>query len=341
MKDWRWVWRLVQRVWAECLARTGGLWWAKRKLGEEGAIVVLAFHRVLDDEGCQKTASLPGMIVHTGTFAAMAEFLTQRYRVVDVMTAEPGRRSNRVQIALTFDDGWADNARLLFPLVRRSGLPVSIFVCTGVCGQEAPFPPERIVARMRAGAEPAAEREIEAAIEEVKRGVPVPEDGFPAPEGPYREVDRTMTWDQITRMRQAGIRFGSHTRTHAALPALARARADEELAGARADLERALGGPCEALAYPYGKTNPDVREWVHEAGYRLAFTIERGAWTRDCDRLNIPRNCVWEGSFTGLCGRFAPVMFEYAVVWRAWRAMMVHRQGRQRLKSLRQAGVWR
>ena len=58
-----------------------------------------------------------------------------------------------------------------------------------------------------------------------------------------------------------------------------------------------------------------------DSDFRFALTTEKGAWTPDCDPLAIPRMNVCEENVVGPGGRFSPAVFEYAIVWKAWRAL--------------------
>jgi peptidoglycan/xylan/chitin deacetylase (PgdA/CDA1 family) len=319
--DWKRLHRrLAQRIWAEFLLRTGCIWWARRRLRQRASIVVLAFHRVLDDHSRRLSASLPGMIVRARTFEAMASYVAARYQAVDPLLARLDGDHGRLRFAFTFDDGWLDNSTVMLPLAMKHLIPVTIFVCTAACGEIAPFWPERVAARMRAENGGATWDRIETAIGRLQRAAPEDREREADLSRADGAIDRTLSWEHIESMRQSGVRFGAHTRSHASLSCLTSGEANLEIAGSKSDLERALGVPCEEFAYPYGDAGGEVRERVRSAGYRLAFTTRRGAWTARTDPCSIPRMCVWEGDLAGLSGRFSPAMFEYTLVWRAWRA---------------------
>ncbi len=100
-----------------------------------------------------------------------------------------------------------------------------------------------------------------------------------------REMDRAfadrllMTWDQVRALRKAGMDVQSHTRTHQPLQTLPPDVLAEELEGSRSDLERELGEPVRALAYPVG--NPlvggsPIRAALAKAGYEIGFTNGTG-----------------------------------------------------------------
>jgi peptidoglycan/xylan/chitin deacetylase (PgdA/CDA1 family) len=60
------------------------------------------------------------------------------------------------------------------------------------------------------------------------------------------------------------------------LPELADDALEDELAGARRELEDRLPDAPPLFAYPYGLHDERVRSAVAAAGYRLAFTTEPG-----------------------------------------------------------------
>src|SRR5258706_2098405 len=63
---------MLQRTWVSLLQMAGGLWWAKRQLRRNEAVVVLTFHRVLCDADFQRMPSLPGIVVRQNTFERLA-----------------------------------------------------------------------------------------------------------------------------------------------------------------------------------------------------------------------------------------------------------------------------
>lgn len=98
-----------------------------------------------------------------------------------------------------------------------------------------------------------------------------------------------LTSSQIRELEAAGMDIGSHTRTHASLPALSLELLDDEVAGSQADLKRILGHPVYWFAYPFGTFNPTVVDAVRRAGYLLATTTQSGTSASTSAPLEIPR----------------------------------------------------
>ena len=85
-----------------------------------------------------------------------------------------------------------------------------------------------------------------------------------------------MNWQMINELKQNGITFGSHTRTHPFLTELSAHQAEEEIAGSKAALEEQLGCPVNHFCYPSGNYNDNIVELVKNAGYKTATVTAQG-----------------------------------------------------------------
>jgi glycosyltransferase involved in cell wall biosynthesis len=85
-----------------------------------------------------------------------------------------------------------------------------------------------------------------------------------------------LDWPAIHEMRRGSIDYGAHTRTHRALSDLPADELDQEVAGSRADLERALGQSIVAFAYPYGTLDATSYASVERAGFLGACGVRDG-----------------------------------------------------------------
>ncbi|HEX4085003.1 MAG TPA: polysaccharide deacetylase family protein [Chthoniobacteraceae bacterium] len=106
---------------------------------------------------------------------------------------------------------------------------------------------------------------------------------------------KSLSWDQLAEMRDAGVDIESHTYSHSHLTspgfgvdATTRARVEKdiqtlgregwlqkEVVGSKRVLEQQLGIKVDAFAYPYGSgsNDPHIRAVVKEAGYDAAFNV--------------------------------------------------------------------
>jgi peptidoglycan/xylan/chitin deacetylase (PgdA/CDA1 family) len=97
--------------------------------------------------------------------------------------------------------------------------------------------------------------------------------GESAPAGSPRPL---LDWDDLCRLKDEGVSFGSLTATHSDLTAVPPEAAVRELARSRATLLRRLGGPITALAYPYGAEDEATRHLVGACGFFYGLSARPG-----------------------------------------------------------------
>jgi peptidoglycan/xylan/chitin deacetylase (PgdA/CDA1 family) len=114
-----------------------------------------------------------------------------------------------------------------------------------------------------------------------------------------------LGWKEIREMKEGGLSFGSHTKTHRNLCLL---RDDEilaELKGSKKIIEDALDTEISEFAYPFGIFDERVKRLVSQAGFSCARAISTGYNTRHTDMyyLNaVPAGLLLSaGSFAARC----------------------------------------
>jgi peptidoglycan/xylan/chitin deacetylase (PgdA/CDA1 family) len=105
---------------------------------------------------------------------------------------------------------------------------------------------------------------------------------------------KSITWEQLTALREEGVEIGSHSVSHEDLR-LVKGRTPEayeqwlreEIIGSKKLIEQRTGGKCILFAYPGGGFNPRARELIKEAGYEAAFTAygQRITFGAPADRI--------------------------------------------------------
>lgn len=283
-----------------------------------GSTLVLLYHRVAV-VGCDPH----GLAVHPERFARHCEVL-RRYPVVPL--SEAGRRPR--EVAITFDDGYADNAATAAVLLRGAGLPATFFITTGLIGGtveawwdrlaglllETPRAPAALDVdvegrRLWLDARSAAARNrAHLALFWRLRPRPTPAiadalDRLAADlqlDPSTRDSHRWMDVDQLRALAaQPGVEIGAHTVTHPLLARLDAATQWAEIDGAATALQDLLGRRPHLFSYPHG--SPDAFDAVtvgltRDAGFSRACTAIGGLARPDGDPLRVPRRVVgdWE-----------------------------------------------
>jgi peptidoglycan/xylan/chitin deacetylase (PgdA/CDA1 family) len=142
--------------------------------------------------------------------------------------------------ALTFDDAFRSVHTLAVPLLRRLGIPATVFVPT----------------------------------EPVESGRPLAWEGTSQwVDGPGAAELTPMSWSELRELAHAGWEIGSHTTSHPHLPRLSDGELAAQLSESKAACEARLARPCTSFAYPYGDIDPRVVSAVRAAGYATAAAL--------------------------------------------------------------------
>jgi peptidoglycan/xylan/chitin deacetylase (PgdA/CDA1 family) len=99
---------------------------------------------------------------------------------------------------------------------------------------------------------------------------------------------RLMSWATIRALADDGVDFGSHTVSHADMPALADAALDQELTRSREAITDHLGREVRHFAPPYGRTDARVRSRIaRHYATSVGTALASAAQTSPTD--NLPR----------------------------------------------------
>jgi peptidoglycan/xylan/chitin deacetylase (PgdA/CDA1 family) len=298
------------------LFKTGALS-ALRAARPSDKLAILRYHAICEADGYAYAS--PGICISPSAFEQHVKYLSASYNVVSLPDAVRSLRERRTlppnAVAITFDDGYADNLAAARTLARH-GLTATFYITAGCMAGGQPFWPAELRYLVGAIAEPRltlsiAGRPLEldlssaAGRDEAVNGLTKAFKRHPIP---VREDLRTqlrarangvqiprvmLTWDEVREMHALGMTIGSHTMTHPNLPNAGIAAAREELVTARERLEAEIGGPVTMFSYPNGGADryltPEIQQVVREAGYEGATTSRNAFATRASDLYALER----------------------------------------------------
>lgn len=285
--------------------------------GRKGRLSILIFHRVLISPDPMRPDE-----VDASRFHAQMRSLSGVFNILPL--SEAIQRSKREALprralAITFDDGYADNHAAALPILKRYQLPATFFIATGYldggimwndaiveCLRNAPgsrhdfsgfglgchtlntWQDRRRAAEALIGKLkylPTADRESSVA-QLVERF------GFPP------DNHLMMTADQVVDLVSAGMEIGAHTITHPILSSLESKHSEKEIIEGRSQLQDISGRPVPVFAYPNGKPGLDYRRehvaMARRAGFIGAVSTAWGSATPNSDPFQLPRFTPWD-----------------------------------------------
>ena len=258
---------------------------------------ILSYHRVGPD------TELPTDVPLTtpADFEQQVLYLKRHYQVMSLAamgrSIRAGEALPRNAAAITFDDGYRDNYRHAYPILKKHGVPATIFLATAHVDEGHAFWWDRVsyavlltsarklesdrlgsydlsttpgrweaVSIMDVRLKQMRDHEKNEAIEEMVRKL-----GADVPATMAR--DMILTWNDVREMAANGITFGSHTVHHPTLIGLPLEQARQEIVDSRSRIEEKTGQPCDTFAYPDGRegnVSPAIKSILAESGYVCA-----------------------------------------------------------------------
>ena len=285
----------------------------ERSLRSRGSLV-FTLHRVLPVNELGACYN-PNLALTPESLDAIIVFLKKRLPIVPVeeLIANMAKPNAAPVCSLTFDDGWEDNYRIAFPILRSHSVPAIIFLPTDMIGSTALLPEERFC-RVMMGARKAdcvellRSQLVAASLLRDEHKL----DSFDDMAGQFKRLDyngkmqflataeqlydsppRTVssffTWDHAREMQKQRMTFGSHTMRHTILSVNPLEFMQRELTGSKQRIQQELGVKADLFAYPNGMHSPLAVRAVREAGYRAAFCTARAAVDAKSDLFLLPR----------------------------------------------------
>ena len=288
--------------------------------GPRARLSVLIFHRVLPapdplnpgDPDAPRFDAILGWLRDWFNVLPLAEAV-ERLRACDL----PPRA-----LAITFDDGYADNHDIALPILRRHGLSATFFIATGFLDGGRMWNDGIIEALRRCrlpeldlrglvvkGLDRFALSDTESRRHAIAGLLPALKyQGLEQRTALVQTIaeraevvlpnDLMMSTAQLRALYGAGMGIGAHTVRHPILARLSAADARREIEDGRATLERLTGKPVQLFAYPNGKPGQDYLprcvDLVRELGFSAAVTTSPGAAGHNASAFELPRFTPWD-----------------------------------------------
>jgi peptidoglycan/xylan/chitin deacetylase (PgdA/CDA1 family) len=284
---------------------------------------ILMYHRIAEE-----SFDPWGLAVSPANFADQLDWMKHNRAPLPLEEfVELNRRGQlpRNAIALTFDDGYACNARTATPLLEALNIPATIFISPELVERGREFwwdELERIILGHRddtvrlygrdiqlgeprnddrhwqSGEPPRtprqqAYREIWSILHgkpptELEDGMAQLREQADLPDSP-RSSHRPLCKEEIRAIPPDLVAFGSHALTHPSLPRLAPPEQAREIDQSVSRCEELTGVRPISFAYPYGDHEPGLEPLVERAGFLCACKADGWFVTRKTNRFALPR----------------------------------------------------
>ena len=203
-------------------------------------IPVILYHRVGTEEDCK----LPPKCVSINNFQMQLNYLIEQgyyFATLDeVVNYVMGKITlPKRTVVITFDDGFKDNYKYAFSILKEKGIKATIFINTNFIGK-------RLSMKEAFGSTKPESRDV---------------------------IYQFLTWHEIIEMSNNGINFEPHTHNHADLTIIEMSEIEKEIIISKAILEEKLKKKVEHLSFPFGKYNKTICDVLKKMEFKSAWAV--------------------------------------------------------------------
>ena len=261
---------------------------------------ILMYHRV---EPKKNSWFFPYSIT-TSDFETQLKYLLKHYTILSleelVENIYKRKPISKKAVVLTFDDGYKDNYLYVYPILKKYGVPATIFLTTGPIDSGELFWWDKITYVLRHTIREVLtldgidsyplksnNERLRAASTLIKGLAKLPEpqkslliekivnmSGVNIPAGLGKEIN--LTWDEVREMSHGGIAIGAHSVTHPLFSILSPEEVKKEIIQSKKDIEGKIDRAVTAFSYPGGKYSSETTQFLKDSSFQCALTSVPG-----------------------------------------------------------------
>jgi peptidoglycan/xylan/chitin deacetylase (PgdA/CDA1 family) len=299
-----------------------------RRLADRGTLCVVTYHGILPAGYEVGDPQQDGGLVSAENFRSQLRLLKSRYRVVSPeevrLWAVEGVPLPQRSVLLTCDDGLLNTLTDMAPILQEEGLSCLFFILGASAGQvsqtlwyedlylvllTAPcgtFSLDPIQTSITLGDRSSRrltwwnlvkslspyDQSMRMSFLETARARLNDNSRVGLANEAQRHRFCLLNAHELQKLLEAGMSIGSHTLSHPVLSLQSTELAWREISESRTQLEKVLGKPVWALAYPYGDSasvTAREQQMAEQAGFQCAFMNVGGGFNAPLPRFALPR----------------------------------------------------
>lgn len=285
-------------------------------------VPILIYHRVASID------TDPQMLtVNPKNFDDQIKYLKSRFNIISLQELVKSLRNGIIPknaIAITFDDGYADNLYNAKPILEKYNVPATVFISPGITDTKKEFwwdqlerifllnnniykslemtidgnlyfwdiktykDAQSIYNQLHPLLKYITSSERDNCITRLLEWAGLTEDG--------RESLRTLTSSEIIELAKGGlIEIGAHTMSHCTLIIESKEKQEWEIKESKAILEKIIGKEVLSFSYPYGGIDDaslESQEIVRKSGFNCGIANVQKCVDLKTDLFWIPRRLV-------------------------------------------------
>ena len=268
----------------------GGVYLLKLTFYQKNVLYVLNYHNFSKYNNYRIQRGKINETGYINQFEKQIKFLKKHFNFCYPDDFFTNQLSKKINILITFDDGYKDNYDLAFPILKRNNVKAIFFIATNYIGTKKWLWHD--IVRYLVSLNKLEYTEAEFILKKMNQGFEVPKSfkekvkKIMVEDPPERLM---MNWKEVLELLKGGFIIGAHTSNHIILSFLEKSHQELEINNSIQAIKTRLGVNCLSFAYPNGIYNEVTLKLLKKYGINYAFTTNKGFNKNDQEKLKIKR----------------------------------------------------
>jgi peptidoglycan/xylan/chitin deacetylase (PgdA/CDA1 family) len=281
-------------------------------------ILVLMYHEVQKDNVDIESWT----VVRQSDFEKQMFHLLENYAIISLDSAMKllgsGEPLNKKYFVITFDDGYSGNYEVVYPIIQKYNIPITIYVATMACQEDVIYWYDEMINILQAQKDylidlsnfnskiynikssNVGEKKwtiIQSVLQDLKNMKL--EDRELAVKGIYKQLSdiyvenrilRHLTINEIHGLSESSlVTIGAHSHCHSILPSIPYNNALESIMESKHLLEEWTSKTVNHFSYPNGDYDENIVAIVKQSGFKSSVTTQPRCWKINDSSFEIPR----------------------------------------------------
>ncbi|RBP27059.1 polysaccharide deacetylase [Oceanihabitans sediminis] len=276
----RYIKRLILHVIKEIIGfiflNFGGVYLLKNSIKGDNYLVILNYHNFSKYNNYK---IIRGKILETdfaSNFNKQIRFLKKHFNFTYPEEFFPNNRVDRINVLITFDDGYKDNYDIALPVLKKHNAKAIFFIVTNVIGTKKWLTHDILRYLVQTGIK--SENEIETLLKEMNQGESIMDwlnkNKACLMQHPSHRI--MMNWDEVNKISKEGFKIAPHTHNHEILSFLNFNAQKDEVYNSIITIKHKLSIDSKYFAYPNGLYNEESIQILNKNHIQYSFTTKPG-----------------------------------------------------------------
>lgn len=256
---------------------------------EEAKLIILNYHNFSKYNNYKFKRGSILQTDYSVNFEKQIIFLKRYLTFLDPINFHEGNIEKKINLYITFDDGYKDNFDIAFPILKKYNAKATFFIVTNIINSNNWLFHDKLRYLISTGL--ISQRIAEKYLKQMNSNIPLPKSIFNLVSNYKFPKNKRlmMNWHELFQIKSDIFKVQPHTHNHSILSFLNYEEQKKEIINSINSIELNLKNSTNYFAYPNGLYNNYTIDLLKSFNIKYAFTTIPGVNNMKTDTLQMKR----------------------------------------------------